>query len=257
MKNGKKPTYNQRKIIQEAGLDPHDWLVVKDTSEAMVLVHRHNEKTTNTIQKDWFKSNRFYGLVAGLCIIGFLIGVAMGEPRVTRQTKAAQQNSPEATETAIETLARETYPPEPTIQIAAPETATAVVIDTTAETIAETEPAAEPIPRYTSVGTFKLTAYCSCEHCCDEYAVNRPKDENGNPIVYTANMSVAKQGVTVAADTNVLPFGTSLLIDGHEYIVQDRGGAIQGNRIDVYFDSHQEALVFGVQYKEVFVKGDL
>jgi 3D (Asp-Asp-Asp) domain-containing protein len=63
--------------------------------------------------------------------------------------------------------------------------------------------------------------------------------------------------VTVAADINVLPFGTSLLIDGHEYIVQDRGGAIQGNRIDVYFDSHQEALVFGVQYKEIFVKGAL
>jgi 3D (Asp-Asp-Asp) domain-containing protein len=235
--------------------------VVKDTSTEMVLIHRHNEKTTKTVQKDWFKSNRFLGVVAGLCVAGFLLGIALGEPRVISRTKAAPQNSPEAPETAIETLARETYPPEPTIQIAAPETAPAVVIDTTAETtaetIAETEPAAEPIPQYRSVGTFKLTAYCSCEVCCNEYALNRPKDENGNPIVYTANMSVARQGVTVAADTNVFPFGTSLLIDGHEYIVQDRGGAIQGNRIDVYFDSHQEALLFGVQYKEVLVKGDL
>lgn len=51
MKNGKKPTYEQRKIIQNWGLDAHDWLVVKDTSTEMVLVHRHNEKTTRIIPK--------------------------------------------------------------------------------------------------------------------------------------------------------------------------------------------------------------
>lgn len=107
-----------------------------------------------------------------------------------------------------------------------------------------------------SVGEYKLTAYCSCEKCCGYWASIRPLDENGKPIVYTANNSVAKQGVTVAADTNVLPFGTVLLIDGHEYIVQDRGGAIKGNSIDVYFESHEEALQFGVQYKEIFLKGD-
>ena len=114
----------------------------------------------------------------------------------------------------------------------------------------------EPVPewKYTSLGEYRLTAYCSCEKCCDEWAINRPVDENGKPIVYTADMSIAKQGVTIAADTNVLPFGTVVLIDGHEYTVQDRGGAIKGNRIDVYFESHEEALQFGVQYKEVFVK---
>lgn len=111
-------------------------------------------------------------------------------------------------------------------------------------------------PQIISLGEYRLTAYCSCEKCCGQWANNRPLDENGNPIVYTANMSVAKQGVTVAADTSVLPFGTVILIDGHEYIVQDRGGAIKGNRIDVYFDSHEEALQFGVQYKEIFMKGE-
>lgn len=113
-----------------------------------------------------------------------------------------------------------------------------------------------PEPQIISLGEYKLTAYCSCERCCDHWATVRPLDENGKPIVYTANMSVAKQGVTVAADTDVLPFGTVLLIDDHEYIVQDRGGAIKGNRIDVYFESHEEALQFGVQYKEIFMKGD-
>jgi 3D (Asp-Asp-Asp) domain-containing protein len=109
-------------------------------------------------------------------------------------------------------------------------------------------------PKVVSLGEYKLTAYCSCEKCCGHWATVRPLDEHGNPIVYTANMSVAKQGVTVAADTNILPFGTVLLIDGHEYTVQDRGGAIKGNRIDVYFESHEEALQFGVQYKEIFIK---
>lgn len=256
MKNPKKPTYSQRKLIQEAGLDSHDWLVVKDTSTQMVLVHRHSEKTTKTIQKEWEWKAPTLLQVVGALGVGMLFALMIGDPKITTNIQAAPQNSPEATETAIETSARETYPQTETIEFLAPETMPETAPETTAETIAETEPAAEPIPQYTSMGTFMLTAYCSCEHCCDEYALNRPKDENGNPIVYTANMSVAKQGVTVAADTNVLPFGTSLLIDGHEYIVQDRGGAIQGNRIDVYFDSHEEALVFGVQYKEVFVKGD-
>lgn len=116
--------------------------------------------------------------------------------------------------------------------------------------------APEVIPEYkhTSLGEYRLTAYCACEKCCGYWATIRPLDEDGNPIVYTANQSVAKQGVTVAADTNVLPFGTVLLIDGHEYIVQDRGGSINGNCIDIYFESHEEALQFGVQYKEIFVK---
>ena len=108
--------------------------------------------------------------------------------------------------------------------------------------------------QYISLGEYRLTAYCSCDKCCDHWATNRPTDEDGNPIIYTANQSIAKQGVTVAADTNVLPFGTVLLINGHEYIVQDRGGAIKQNRIDIYFESHEEALQFGVQYKEIFVK---
>lgn len=124
------------------------------------------------------------------------------------------------------------------------------------------EPNVEPIsnaiptpePKITSLGEYKLTAYCSCEKCCGYWTSIRPLDEYGNPIVYTANMSVAKQGVTVAADTSVLPFDTKILIDGHEYTVQDRGGAIKGNCIDIYFESHEEALQFGVQYKEIFLK---
>lgn len=104
-----------------------------------------------------------------------------------------------------------------------------------------------------SLGTFKLTAYCGCQKCCGKYALNRPLDENGNPIVYGSSGNVLISGVSIAADINQLPFGTKVEIDGKEYIVHDTGGAIKGNRIDVYFDSHEAAYDFAVKNKEVFI----
>lgn len=105
----------------------------------------------------------------------------------------------------------------------------------------------------TDLGTFRITAYCPCEVCCGKWALNRPIDESGEVIVYTASMTRAKANWTIAADTSILPFGTRVVIDGKEYEVQDRGGAIKGNKIDIYFDSHEEALQFGVQYKNIFL----
>lgn len=52
MKNGKRLTYTQRKLVQMFGLDAHDWLVVKDTSTEMVIVHRHTN-VSRTILKGW------------------------------------------------------------------------------------------------------------------------------------------------------------------------------------------------------------
>ena len=130
------------------------------------------------------------------------------------------------------------------------------IVDVSEAAVDVTEPIPEPIPEfiYTSLGEFKLTAYCSCEECCDRWATIRPVTQNGDTVVYTADQSIAVQGVTVAADTDVLPFGTVILIDGNEYIVQDRGGAVKENHIDIYFESHEEALQFGVQYQEIFIK---
>lgn len=52
MKNGKKPTREQRKLIEQQKLDARDWLITKDTSTEMVLVHRNSDKTTWTIHKE-------------------------------------------------------------------------------------------------------------------------------------------------------------------------------------------------------------
>ena len=106
-----------------------------------------------------------------------------------------------------------------------------------------------------SLGEFKLTAYCSCEKCCGECALNRPKDENGKDIVYGSTGTALVAGTSIAVDPSVIPYGSQVEINGHTYTAHDTGGAIKGNRIDVYFDNHQDALNFGVQRAEVFLIG--
>ena len=99
----------------------------------------------------------------------------------------------------------------------------------------------EPKPEYITK-TFKLTAHCPCMQCC------------GKTDGITASGTKATEGRTIAVDPNVIPFGTEVIINGHTYIAEDKGGAIKDNRIDVYFDSHQDALEFGVQYADVLIK---
>lgn len=94
----------------------------------------------------------------------------------------------------------------------------------------------EDVPNYRDLGTYKLTAYCSCSKCC------------GKSDGITASGTKATAGRTVAAKG--IPFGTKLMINGETYIVEDRG--VGSGVIDIYFDSHSEALSFGVQYAKVF-----
>lgn len=99
-----------------------------------------------------------------------------------------------------------------------------------------------------NLGEFKLTAYCSCFICCGVWANNRP-----NGIVYGAIGEELKEGYSIAVDPTVIPYNSEVIINGKTYEAQDCGGAIKGNRIDVYFENHNDALEFGVQYAEVFV----
>ena len=68
----------------------------------------------------------------------------------------------------------------------------------------------------------------------------------------TASGTKATAGRTIAASSK-FAFGTKLNIGGHVYTVEDRGGAINGNRIDIYVNSHSEALRWGVRYLNVDV----
>ena len=91
-----------------------------------------------------------------------------------------------------------------------------------------------------SIGVYKVTGYCSCSKCC------------GKATGRTASGTVATAGRTVAASA-ALPYGTKVNINGHTYTVEDRGGAIKGNKIDIYFSSHAQALAWGVKYLPVEV----
>lgn len=124
----------------------------------------------------------------------------------------------------------------------------------TAAPLEPTEPEQETIeepqePERISLGEFRLTAYCACEICCGEWALNRP-----NGIVYTASGTEAQAGRTIAVDPDVIPYGTTVYINDHAYVAEDCGGAIQDNSIDIYFDSHEAALQFGLQYAEVVIQ---
>lgn len=95
----------------------------------------------------------------------------------------------------------------------------------------------------TYIGDFTITYYCgeNYPHICG----------TGNGV--TASGATAITGVTIAADPNVLPIGTTVYIEGiGERTVQDTGGAIVGNRIDVFVNTHSEALENGIHTAKVY-----
>lgn len=86
-----------------------------------------------------------------------------------------------------------------------------------------------------------VTAYCPCVKCCNK--------TDG----ITASGKKAKQGRTVAVDPRYIHYGTKIIIDGHTYISEDCGGAIKGDRLDIFFDDHNSALEFGVKKINVYI----
>ena len=70
---------------------------------------------------------------------------------------------------------------------------------------------------------------------------------------YTARGTLLRHGI-IAVDPSVIPLGTRVYIPGYgEAIADDTGGAIVGNRIDIAFDSHEEAIYFGRQMLEIYI----
>ena len=91
------------------------------------------------------------------------------------------------------------------------------------------------------LGEFKLTAYCGCWSCSEGYG-------NG-----TATGTIAQADYTIAVDPDVIPYGSVVYINGKMYIAEDCGGAVNNNHIDVYHNTHDEAVKFGIQYADVWL----
>lgn len=97
---------------------------------------------------------------------------------------------------------------------------------------------AEPQPMQPAMqsAVFTAYAYCACEKCCGKWAA----------YGLTASGTVPQQGRTVAVAPDVIPLGTELWIDGEgPYIAEDTGSGIDGNTIDVFHQSHADALQWG------------
>lgn len=110
-------------------------------------------------------------------------------------------------------------------------------------TVESTAAREETLPKYLDMGEFKLTAYCACRSCCGIWA---------DGITATGTKPV--QGRTIAVDEDVIPFGSEVIINGYTYTAEDCGSGIIGREIDIYFESHEEAEAFGVQYGKVILK---
>lgn len=151
-------------------------------------------------------------------------------------------------------------PPPALVPMVPPNAHGAVTESVAAPTLAGTGTAADaPAPAAASVVVsdvrpitytirMRVTAYCPCTRCCgpDAHGVTA----SGRRVSYNG-------GRFVAADTNVLPFNTRVSIPGYNggqpVEVIDRGGAIKGNRLDVFFPDHATARRWGVRYVDVTV----
>ena len=125
-----------------------------------------------------------------------------------------------------------------------------------AEAIEPAQQAEEPIEKpkkekvqkhfWMSLGEFEITAYCGGT-CCS----------SGTGI--TASGNIAEEGKTIGVDPDIIPLGSKVKIvfaDGteHVYRADDTGSAINGNIIDLYMESHEDALVFGRQTCKVYIQ---
>ena len=93
----------------------------------------------------------------------------------------------------------------------------------------------------------RVTGYCPCSQCCGAFSDG-----------ITANNHRIQPGDAFVAADKSYRFGTEMTIPGYNagrpVQVMDRGGAIKGNCLDLFFHTHQQALQWGVQYLDVLIK---
>ncbi|WP_026582794.1 LysM peptidoglycan-binding domain-containing protein [Bacillus sp. J33] len=174
---------------------------------------------------------------------------AENEAQPVEETTPAEQPKPAAETTASQSdyaPAAETAKPEtepaPAVETAKPETESAPAVETAKPE--ESKPAAEAATEETSqkVFTMEATAYtANCEGCSGITATGINLKENPNQKV-------------ISVDPSVIPLGTKVHVEGYgEAIAGDTGGAIKGNKIDIFIPSKEDAVNFGRQTVKVTI----
>lgn len=93
-------------------------------------------------------------------------------------------------------------------------------------------------------GKFVITRYTSDERCCGKWADG-----------YTYSGTRARYGV-VAVDPRVIPLGSLVRVEGFKGVVfkaEDIGGAIKGNKMDIWHYNYDYCLRWGKQRRDVWV----
>ncbi|WP_336786587.1 3D domain-containing protein [Paenibacillus sp. MMO-177] len=97
------------------------------------------------------------------------------------------------------------------------------------------------------IGEFTITAYTAGYE-----STQKKPGQKGYGITYSG--TTVKEGRTIAADLDVLPVGTRVYIDGvGERTIEDRGGGVRGQHIDLYIAKLADAKAWGKQKKKVYV----
>lgn len=101
---------------------------------------------------------------------------------------------------------------------------------------------------YEAIGAYEYIGVCTVTHYCCELYAHVCGDGDG----LTATGIPVTPGV-VAVDPEVIPLGSTVIIDGQAYLAADTGEAVRGNHVDIAVETHQEALELGTKTAEVWV----
>jgi 3D (Asp-Asp-Asp) domain-containing protein/LysM repeat protein len=168
------------------------------------------------------------------------------EPVTETPAEEAPAEEPVTEEPAEEAPAEEPVTEEPAEEAPAEEPVT----EEPAEEAPAEEPAEEPAqeeetaadPEVAQELTMTATAYtATCEGCSGITAT-------GINLLENPDMKV------ISVDPDVIPLGSKVWVEGYgEAIAGDTGGAIKGNKIDIFIPEYEDAVNYGVQEVEVNV----
>jgi len=81
-----------------------------------------------------------------------------------------------------------------------------------------------------------------------------PREGKPKKVGITADGTKAGKG-TIAADASRYPFGTKMYVPGYGWgVVHDRGSAIKGDHIDIFFEDRDDALEWGRRYLDIIIE---